>query len=186
MGRKIAEEHMMMCCEAGLKICGINSEVTGSQWEFQIGPLNAFDVSNQLWIARYILIKIAEKYDAIITFHPKPFRNFNGSGAHTNFSTKEMREYNGITKIYEAIEKLSKTHKEHIDVYGKYNEQRLIGTNETANINLFSFGNCVHSSSIRIPLNVLKDGRGYLEDRRPASNMDPYLVIEQILKTVFE
>lgn len=184
MGRKIAEEHMLMCLEAKLKICGINSEVTGSQWEFQVGPLNAFDVSNQLWICRYILIKIAEKYDAIITFHPKPFPNFNGSGAHTNFSTREMREKNGLDKIYEAIEKLSKTHKEHIDVYGKYNEQRLIGTNETANINLFSFGNCDRSSSIRIPLNVLKDGCGYLEDRRPASNIDPYLVTERILRTI--
>jgi len=185
MGRQIAEEHMILCLEAGLKICGINSEVTASQWEFQIGPLNAYDISNQLWIARYILIKIAEKYNAIITFHPKPFQNFNGSGAHTNFSTREMRKKNGIGQIYEAIEKLSKTHKEHIDVYGKYNELRLIGTNETANINTFSYGKCDRSSSIRIPLNVLKDGCGYLEDRRPSANMDPYLVTERILKTIF-
>lgn len=184
MGRKIAEEHMELCINAGIKICGINSEVTASQWEFQIGPLNAFDVSHQLWIARYILFKTAEKYNAIITFHPKPFEKFNGSGAHTNFSTKEMREKDGISKIYEAIEKLSKNHKEHIDVYGKYNNLRLIGTNETANINTFSYGNCDRSSSIRIPLNVLKDGFGYLEDRRPAANMDPYLVCERLLKTI--
>lgn len=186
MGRMIANKHMEACIKAGIRICGINSEVTASQWEFQIGPLNAFEVSNQLWMARYILIYIAEKYDAIITFHPKPFAKFNGSGAHTNFSTKKMREKNGLAVIYEAIEKLSKNHSDHIAVYGEYNDQRLIGTTETANINTFSYGDCDRSSSIRIPLNVLKDGCGYLEDRRPASNMDPYLVTARILMTVFD
>ena len=185
MGRQIVDEHMLLCLDAGIKICGTNAEVTASQWEFQIGPLNALDVSAQLWIARYILIKVAEQYNANITFHPKPFEHFNGSGAHTNFSTREMREKNGITKIYEAIENLSKTHKEHIQVYGKHNDKRLIGTNETANIDTFSYGKCDRSSSIRIPLNVLKDECGYLEDRRPAANMDPYLVTERILRTVF-
>lgn len=185
-GRKIAMEHMHKCIEADIKICGINSEVTPSQWEFQIGPLNAIEVCEQLWIARYMLIQIAEKYNVVITFHPKPFTHLNGSGAHTNFSTKSMREQNGIEKIYEAINKMSKKHTEHIKVYGRYNELRLTGKNETANINEFKYGSCDRGSSIRIPVNVVKDKRGYLEDRRPASNIDPYLVVSRILKTVFE
>lgn len=185
-GRKIAMEHMHKCLKSGIKICGINSEVTPSQWEFQIGPLNSLDVCNHLWIARYILVQVAEKYNVVITFHPKPFKNMNGSGAHTNFSTKSMREENGIEKIYDAIDRLSKKHKEHIEVYGKYNEFRLIGTNETANINEFKYGSCDRGSSIRIPVNVVKEKRGYLEDRRPASNIDPYQVVSRILKTVFD
>ncbi len=184
LGRKIAMDHMHACLEAGLKICGINSEVTPSQWEFQIGPLNALEVSNQLWIARYILNYIAESYYASITFHPKPFKHLNGSGAHTNFSTKEMREEGGLNKIYEAINKLEKTHEKHIKVYGTDNDKRLTGIHETADINTFSYGNCDRGSSIRIPINVMNDKKGYLEDRRPAANMDPYLVTRVLLETI--
>jgi len=181
--RKIINEHTRICIDSGIKICGTNTEVTPSQFEFQIGPLDPLEVCNQLWIARYFLISIAEKYSVNITFHPKPFSNLNGSGAHTNYSTKKTREDNGISEIYKMIDKLSKKHKEHIEVYGKYNELRLTGTNETANINEFKYGECDRTSSIRIPINVSKDKKGYLEDRRPASNMNPYLVVQKILET---
>jgi len=184
LGREIAIMHMQKCLEAGISICGINSEVTPSQWEFQIGPVSPLLVCNHLWFARYILIQIAEKFNAVVSFHPKPFKHLNGSGAHTNFSTKEMREEGGIIHFQNAIEKLSKKHKEHIAVYGEHNNLRLTGKNETANIEVFSYGNCDRSSSIRIPVNVVKEKKGYLEDRRPASNCDPYLVVAEILKTV--
>lgn len=185
LGRKISEEHLLMCIKAGVGICGTNSEVMTSQWEYQIGTLDAIDVGDHLWISRYILHKVTESHNCGVSFHPKPYGSeWAGSGLHTNVSTKNMRNNNGIKYITEACEKLKLTHEKHLSVYGIDNDKRLTGKNETCNINDFKYGVADRTASIRIPLNVFNDKCGYFEDRRPASNGNPYLITSEIMTSL--
>jgi glutamine synthetase len=178
--RKLVEKHYEYCLKTGLKISGINAEVAPNQWEFQIGPCVGISAGDELWVARYILHKLSEEFGVNISFKPKPIANpWNGSGLHTNYSTVETRGENGLDAIYKYKDRLAGKHLEHIAVYGD-NSERLNGKCETSDINTFSFAAGHRGASIRIPRSVLKEQKGYFEDRRPASDADPYRVISII------
>ena len=185
-GRDIIEEHLDLCLEAGVNVEGINAEVATGQWEFQTFAKGAAAAGDHVWVARYLAERNAEKYGLSINWHPKPLKgDWNGSGMHANFSNSTLREA-GSKEVYNTIcEAFAPVIQEHIEVYGADNDQRLTGAHETQAIDKFSYGVSDRGASIRIPIATVENGwKGWLEDRRPASNGDPYKIAARIVKTV--
>ncbi|MFT5383028.1 MAG: glutamine synthetase [Saprospiraceae bacterium] len=185
-GRPFVEEHADLCIAAGLNFEGINQEVAAGQWEFQLFAKGAKKAGDEMWVARYLLDRLTEQYGYYIEFHPKPVKgDWNGSGMHANFSNTTLRTCGSKETYLQICEAFRPVTKEHIDVYGAHNDQRLTGLHETASITDFSYGISDRGASIRIPIITVEKGwKGYLEDRRPASNADPYRVAAKIIETV--
>lgn len=182
--REVMEIFYRATLYAGLKISGINAEVGISQWEFQVGPCIGIEEGDHLWMARYILERISEKYDLNVCWDPKPVKgDWNGSGCHVNYSTNEMREEGGLSKIVKAVKKLEVKHKDMINIYGgEDNKERLTGKHETASWDKFSWGFANRGATIRVGRRTEREGKGYMEVRAVSSNCDPYLVTSKIFQ----
>ena len=188
IARKIVDEHLDLCLAAGINHEGINAEVAKGQWEFQVFAKGSQTCADDMWVARYLLMRLCEKYEIDVEWHCKPFLgDWNGSGMHCNFSTKYMREVGGEEYFKKLMDAFEKYKDEHIAAYGPDNELRLTGLHETQSIDKFSWGIADRGASIRVPHSFVNNGyKGYLEDRRPNSQGDPYQICSRILKTINE
>jgi glutamine synthetase len=188
IARTIVEEHLDLCLHAGINHEGINAEVAKGQWEFQIFGKGSHKAADDLWTARYLIMRLCEKYEVDVELHCKPIKgDWNGSGMHTNFSSKYLRETGGKEYFESLMKAFEKNIPDHIAVYGPDNHLRLTGLHETQAIDKFSYGLSDRGASVRMPVNFIKhDYKGYLEDRRPNSEADPYQIVAQIVKTIGE
>lgn len=188
IARSIVDEHLELCLDAGINHEGINAEVAKGQWEFQVFAKGSKKCADDMWVARYLLDRLCEKYQISVEYHCKPFQgDWNGSGMHCNFSTEFMREVGGEKYFLTLMDAFEKNKEEHIAAYGPDNHLRLTGLHETQSIDKFSWGLSDRGASVRLPVNFIKDGyKGYLEDRRPNSQGDPYQICSRILKTIAE
>ncbi len=74
IARQIVEEHLELCLAAGINHEGINAEVAKGQWEFQIFAKGSAKAADDVWTARYLLMRLCEKYEVDVELYCKPIK----------------------------------------------------------------------------------------------------------------
>lgn len=181
--RRYLLDVMYTAIQLGIKVTGMNYEVAPGQAELQVCNIG-LDACYDLLMIRYLLTRLGENYNIVPNFEPKILSDENGSGCHINFSTLEMRNMTEVKELHKMIhtmcQNLEKHHNTFIDeYYGSGNKERLSGTCETCSYQEFKVKKGGRNASIRVP----NEGN-YFEDRRPSSNIDPYLACSKLLECV--
>ncbi|XP_028163325.1 glutamine synthetase 1, mitochondrial-like [Ostrinia furnacalis] len=187
-GREVVECHARACVYSGMDYGGSNAEVMKGSWEFQVGTTPGIKAADDLWVGRYLLGRIAENFGVIISYHPKPMgKDQPGIGCHHNFSVNKMRCDDGVKEIERVCKLLCEKHKTYMKSYGlgdgEENRKRLTGKFETASFDTCRWGVADRGASIRLQRSVVTKGKGFLEDRRPAGDCDPYRVCALLAET---
>merc|ERR1739848_918955 len=102
---------------------------------------------------------------------------------HANFSVMPMRDLTGMPSITKVCDAFAEATEEHMRDYGEGNDKRLLGKLLTYPMNEFKYAVADRGASIRIPREAEQPAKGYLEDRRPGANCDPYLVTKRMMWT---
>lgn len=170
--RDLVESHALACLYAGIDFSGTNADEFPLQWRYKIGPSVGIQAADDLWVSRYILVRIAEEFGICVTLKSIE-GDRNQTRAHINYSTAAMRADGGIKVIREAIKLLEHEHNEHLKVFDAHESK----------IDTFSWDVADRNVSVRVPESVAESEKELLKDRGPPSNMDPYVVCNALLTT---
>nr|CAH7745052.1 unnamed protein product [Callosobruchus chinensis] len=171
IGREITECIYRALLYAGVNVYSDCAEPAPSQWELKTNGERGVKPADDMWFSRWLMQRIAEDFGLCISFQPFVSPRWSKSGLHVTYSTKKMRDNDGMKYIQETIKKLEKCHTEMLKIY----KSTYLGDKFTSGIG-------DRTASVRIPKIVADKKKGFIEDRRPAGNADPYKIMEALIK----
>ena len=189
-GRPVVEAHLENCLKAGLKISGINAEVMPGQWEFQVGPVAAPEVADQLWVARWLLYRTAEDFPTTVGQQRLgQARPEAGQGRlerrrlpHQLLDRRDARELRRVHRRRRGARHAPRAAHRQLRRRHRGAPDRPARDGLAARVHATASRTAAPRCAFRGRSRI--DKKGYIEDRRPNANMDPYVVTRLIIETV--